>query len=467
MRTRFALAVLLAAAAACATTPRPVRVPPLRGEAEVSVFLMPLAREAERLSFTLESVSLRRKDGGEVPLLVDERTIRGADRSRQRRLATGRVPPGDYTAILLKAGSATLANEDERARLLTAAEPAVVELDIPADRGAAAVVWLTLKPAESVLADHSFSPAFSAALPPQTPPQIALYCTDTGASAVTVIDRRSRLVTGSVPVGEVPRGIVINRVGSRAWVALGAEDQIQELDVASNATIDRIRLTPGDGPRELALADASTLLILNERSRTVSFFDVDGRTELGRVPTGDGPVTLLLDRTGRRAYVVNRASATITVIDVATRTVVATLATDPEPLHVQLSRDESRLYVVHRGSAYMIIFALPSLTPQARAYVALGVTTLKVDPRTDLLYLSRGDERRVSVYDPLSFQPVDQFDLPGGASYMAIDDAENTLLALMPAQRAIAVVDLTSRKVLAELPVGAEPYSVALVGERF
>ena len=49
---------------------------------------------------------------------------------------------------------------------------------------------------------------------------------------------------------------------------------------------------------------------------------------------------------------------------------------------------------------------------------------------------------------------------------MAIDDAANTLLALVPERRTIAVVDLTSRTLLAEIPVGAEPYAVALAGER-
>ncbi len=92
---------------------------------------------------------------------------------------------------------------------------------------------------------------------------------------------------------------------------------------------------------------------------------------------------------------------------------------------------------------------------------------MKVDPRTDLIYLSHGDDRRISVYDPVSLQPIDRFDVPGSVSHMTIDDAENTLLALVPERRAIAVFDLTSRKLLAEIPVGAAPYAVAFAGERF
>ena len=69
MQTRTVLAVLLVGSAACAALPRGVpRLPPLGGESEVHVYLLPLAREADQLSFTVERIALRRQDGGEVPL---------------------------------------------------------------------------------------------------------------------------------------------------------------------------------------------------------------------------------------------------------------------------------------------------------------------------------------------------------------------------------------------------------------
>jgi DNA-binding beta-propeller fold protein YncE len=131
-----------------------------------------------------------------------------------------------------------------------------------------------------------------------------------------------------------------------------------------------------------------------------------------------------------------------------------------------LSRDGSRLFVLYRGSGQLGVFAIPSLVPEPRRYVSLGITAMRVDPRTDLLYLSRGEERGISVYDPLAVQEVDRFDVPGAVSYMAIDDTDDTLLALMPERRSFAVFDLTSRKLLAEVPVGAEPYRLALARER-
>ena len=49
---------------------------------------------------------------------------------------------------------------------------------------------------------------------------------------------------------------------------------------------------------------------------------------------------------------------------------------------------------------------------------------------------------------------------------MAIDDVQNLLFAVMPSRRAIAVVDLTSRKLLSVIESPGEPYEVKLSSER-
>jgi YVTN family beta-propeller protein len=419
------------------------------------------------VSFTIESLTLRTAAGAELPLQLVQPEVVGARMHGQKLIAWGRVPPGDYAGFSIKIASAGIQGDEERSRLLVPQEPLKVDLELEVRERTSVVSWLSLEPGRLVRGEVEFSPSFGALLAPQTPPQVGLYCTNTAGASVTAVDRRSRLVTGVIPVGQAPAGIVLDRLATRAYVALSREDQIEILDVAANRSIGRIRLTPGDEPTELVFGPGGVLLVLNQRSRTVSFVDPVGLNELARLPVGDAPSSLTLDRSGQRAFVANRGSSTLTVIDVANRTVAATLETDPEPIWIQVSRDNSLLYVVHRGSGYLAVFGLPSLALQTREYVAMGASTMRIDPRSNLIYLARGDERRVSVYDPVAYQPVDQLDTPGAVSYMTIDDAENTLLALMPERSAIAVFDLTSRRLLAEVPVGVDPYRFTFVGERF
>jgi hypothetical protein len=114
----------------------------------------------------------------------------------------------------------------------------------------------------------------------------------------------------------------------------------------------------------------------------------------------------------------------------------------------------------------MTVFALPALTVANRVFVGLGMEAIKVDSRTDLIYVGRQGEARLQVFDPASYLPVDYVEVPGDVSYMAIDDANDALFLVVPSRRSVAVVELTSWKLLASFDVGDEPYQVVLVGER-
>jgi len=463
---RLVAAPLVLIAAGCALRARPpAALPPLENEGEVYLYTLPFPREADRLAFTIASITAVRDDGTETPLEVASPSLSGAEMRQQRLLAWARLAPGGYTGFHLHIAKATLESDDGRADLLVASDPVHVDLPLRVTARRATVVSLSFRYEDSLEKRFGFAPLFTAMIPANTPAQLVGYCPSTGMANLAVLDKRTKLVTGVIPTGNAPRGVVLDPTASRAYVALSGEDQLDVVDTAGAESIGRIRLGGGDRPRELALAPDGKLVVVNAGSRTVSFVDPVSAVEIGRVPVGEDPVALLLDRARKRGYVFNRRSNSITVLDVANRSVAATVPTDPEPLRGDVSRDGTRLYVIHAGSAYMTVFSLPDLAVANRVFVGLGATALKVDAGTDLVYVGK-DDARVHVYDPFSFLPVDDFDLPDPASCMAIDDVENTLFLLMPARRSIAIVDLASRKTLSLMDVGSEPYDLALTGER-
>jgi len=323
--------------------------------------------------------------------------------------------------------------------------------------------------ARSVEQGFAFSPIFSAGVlaPANTIAQLAGYCSNAATADVTVFDKHALRVVAAIPTGHEPEGIALDARAGRLYVALAGEDQIQILDLTTGEELRRILLQPGDGPREIALTpDGQHLVSVNAASNTASFVDPTAGIVLARVQTGMEPSALLVDRQGRRAYVFDRRSSEITVLDIGNRAVAATIRTDAEPIRGQLNRAGNRLYVIHAGSAYMNIYSLPDLSLASRLFVGLGATAIKVDFRTDLVYLGRRDEARVQIYDPLSLLPIDFIDVPGPVSYLAIDGVENTLVSLMAESR-IAFVELTSKRLLSVIDVGREPYQVTVVGERY
>ncbi len=466
--TRWLAASLLVPLAACQAHLRaPAGLRSLGDEAEVFVYLRPLPPEAERLSIEVAGIAVVAVDGTEIPLHLRLSTVKRSQLAGERLFAVGRLPPGRYEGFAIRFASAAIAAEDGPAALLVSKEPSTAVLSWSAARGTATVVALSLGYPPTVERTFGFEPSLAALIPARPVPDTAALCSNAGMASLTIADRRTRNVAAVLPTGGSPRGLAIDAAGRRIYVAASDEDAVQVFDLASGSPLGRVRLSPGDRPWDLALApDGRTLVVANAGSSTASFVDVANLAELRRVPTGETPSSVLLDRGGRRAYVLDRRANAVTVLDVANRAVITTVPTDPEPLHAALDAAGRRLYVVHAGSPYMTVLALPDLAPSARVFVGLGASTVLVDSRTDLVYVGRSDERRLQVFDPFSLAPVSFVDVPAPVGVMAIDDAENTLWALLPEARAVAVVDLTTRETLAVIDVGDAPAALALTRAR-
>ncbi len=467
---RVVAALALPLLAACHVRAQaPIARPALSGEGDVRVYLQPFPDDAARLSFTLAAVSAVRADGTEAPLeLLLPEVARGLVNG-QRLLATGRIPPGQYHGLALHVRKATVTGEHGVSNLLPPEEPVQVAVPFRIEAGRALVMRLFLGREQARAHEFQFTGAFAGEVlaPESSAVRLNAYCSTPGLASVAILDRRTREVSGILPTGRQPLGMAVDSRVPRLYVALGAQDQIQVLDLATGEELRRIALRAGDEPRELALTpDGSLLLSVNPGSNSVAFVDTASATVVATVRTGEEPSSLLLDRGGRRAYVLNRRSSDLTVIDVANRAVVATVATDPEPLRAQLSRDGTRLYVIARGSAYLTVFSLPDVTVARRVFLGLGAGALRVDPRTDLVYVGRTDEGRIQVFDPMSALPVDSIAVPGPVSQLALDDVENTLLAVLPTLGQVAFVDTTRKRLVATVDLGGEPFQVVVAGER-
>lgn len=424
----------------CAGGQRVSSRPPLDVESELRI---EVRRPPPNVKLDVEAVSAIAAGGTEIALELRHSRI-GADQRGERLLASGRIPAGLYSGFVIR---------------MHALDEPPIRADAPftAVAGRATVLAAEIRP----------GPSIAAQVAGRALPQLTGMCVETAQHDVTVFDRRARVVTEVLPTGRGPSGIAMDPVQNRAYVAVEGEDLVEVIDILSSAVLARVRLSVGDGPRDVALTpDRRVLITANAGSRTISFLDASTWIELGRVPAGEEPGWALVGRRGLRVYVSNVRSSSLTVVDIATRSLVTTLATDDRPLRPQIDRSGNRLYVAAEGSAYLSVYSIPDFALQKRVYVGLGVSALKVDLTTDLIYVGHRDESRLVVYDPFSFIPVDAVDLPDAAGEMAIDDAENVLFVVLPETRSLAAVDLNRRRLLSLLDLGDGPRTCALIGER-
>ncbi|ABS26034.1 YncE family protein [Anaeromyxobacter sp. Fw109-5] len=467
-----ALAVLLATTA-CRPAVRATPPRALRGDqAELAVYVQPLA--AGPLVLELATIAATREDGPPVPLELHLGRLSPETATRQRLVASGRLPPGSYTGLAVALRRATLApNGGTGAALAIPEEPLVALVPFAVASGRGQVLLLSVRP-EAVNAGAVLEGSALAAYAPDRPsaPLLGVSAVDY-ADSLLLFDRRAGGVVALFPTGPEPRTVAIDAFRQRVYVASSGANRIDAFDLATFETLDSTRLRVGDRPLSMALTPSGGLLVVaNPGSDTVSLVDPIGGQELERVSVAGEPSWVTLDRPGLRAFVASRRTSTVSIIttDVALLTsgsaaVLGSFSVEPDPIRLFVEPAGDRLIIAYARTPYVTVHALPSGAMADRIFTGAPASALLRDPRSGALVVATADGK-LQLYDPGTLLATATIALPAPATYLVIDDAENALLALLPGRGSVAVVDLTARKLRGEFELGPGPHDLALVAER-
>src|SRR5262249_55439096 len=145
-------------------------------------------------------------------------------------------------------------------------------------------------------------------------PDGSVFVSNWGASTVAVFSPagNGRLnAPAFIPAGRHPSALLLNKSGSRVFVASGSTDRVSVLDTRSHAVVATLLDPPPSGPDEgttpnaLALSDDGTRLFVGEAdANAVAAFDLraatadvpaaSGNDQLaGRIPAGWYPTALV------------------------------------------------------------------------------------------------------------------------------------------------------------------------------
>ncbi len=433
----------------------------------VHLYLQPLPPDATRLTFAIASVSAVTTSGSEYPLTLSLKAVGPAEASRQRLLASGRLPEGRYAGFLLRIGRASLKSERGEVALVVPDLPVRLEVLFSVGGQETPLFWVVLKYADSLPGGFDFSPVFSVLTPPRPNAAHTGFVTNSGSNTITVFDKSLAQASAIINTCAGPFGMALDRRRFRVYVACPKDDEVQSIDVAAGEVIQRTRVSPGDQPREVALTpDGATLVSVNSGSNSLSFFDAASLTRQERLSVGSGPVSMVIDPSGRRAFVFNTLSSSVSVVDLASRRVTATLSMDAPPLRGEFSRSGNRLYVIHERSPYLTVLDPQQLTVVTRVRLGSAAGAIAVDNVRGLMCLAGSNGAAVEFYDPNALLPLYFMKIREGVSHLLIDAEDNRLYMVNPLTRALTVGRLADRKVVSEIDVGDGPAWVAVMGER-
>jgi DNA-binding beta-propeller fold protein YncE len=273
-------------------------------------------------------------------------------------------------------------------------------------------------------------------------------------------------VVDTIATSSGPKGIVLDQRRGWAYIALAGEDAIEAIDVNTLEILQRIKLNFGDEPVEIALSpDGAILVTANRGSHSASIVDARSLREIGRVRLPAEPTWVAMSPVEPRAFVLQPLSNAITEVDLARRALVATRNLDESPVRAAVSRDGSSLYVITRNSPNLLVVDAGDLAVRERIFVGTGAASIKVDPKTDLIYVGKktGD---VAVIDPSILTPIGMFKVDAEAFFLSIDNDQNSLFVVLPDSRTIQKMDLISQKLSGIIEVEEGCHAVVLMGER-
>ena len=182
-----------------------------------------------------------------------------------------------------------------------------------------------------------------------------LLVANKSADSMTRIDVASGQTIGSFATDPGPHEIEVDPAGQRAAISnYGSEDEpgetltLVDLRTSSVTTID---LAPRARPHGIAwMPDGRRLVVTTEGSNTLSVVDLVERRVVDAIETGgEQPHMVVVDRSGRFAWVTQIASGSVSRIDLESGSVVVHRTTGEGTEGLALSGDEEQLWVTNRG----------------------------------------------------------------------------------------------------------------------
>lgn len=226
----------------------------------------------------------------------------------------------------------------------------------------------------------------------------------------------------TIPVGDHPAHVVVDRGGKHAFVTNAGDDAVAVVDLAKNAIVRTI--ATGRYPHGLRISpDGQEAYVATVEDGSVSVIDTASLTEAARISVGAAPVQVGFLPDGSRAYVSLRDENRVAVIDTATRQLVGKIEVGRNPIQVYATPDGQRVYVANQGS--------------------------EAEP-----------DDTVSVIDVTANRVVETIRTGRGAHGVVVSDNGTRVFVTNIVDGTVSVIDEASRTVTANVRVGKGPNGV-------
>ncbi len=285
---------------------------------------------------------------------------------------------------------------------------------------------------------------------------------------IVLFDADTYKKKGFIETGERPRAIAFSPDKAFLYAATGDSDVIEVIDIAKHAVVDELEV--GDDPEMFDVSvDGKYLYTTLEEDAQLSIFNLEDKS-VETIDVGEEPEGVLTHPGGKLVYVTSEEANLVHVVDITTNEVLANITVGNRPRRFAFSPNLNELWVSNElsGSVSIINAATNSVSetidflPKGFRNTDVTPVGLLIDEPSDRAYVALGRANHVAVVE-LSSRKIVEYILVGNRAWgMALDKDRGRLLVANGLSDDMSVIDTLSNKVIKTVSVARVPHSVLL-----
>jgi len=217
----------------------------------------------------------------------------------------------------------------------------------------------------------------------------------------------------------------------------------------------------GEGGWDYLFIDSAARRLYVSRSTRVMVFDVDSGNNVGEIPDTPGVHGIAIADDLGRGFTSNGRDGSVTIFDLKTLKPIGKAKVGTNPDCILYDPASHRVFAFNRGSSD--VSAIDARTGEVAGLIALGGhPEFATSDGKGMIYVNLDDKSEIVPIDSQKLLAKAHWSVAPGEdpSGMAIDRKHNRLFSVC-GNKKMTVMDASSGKVIAEVPIGANPDAAA------
>jgi YVTN family beta-propeller protein len=283
-----------------------------------------------------------------------------------------------------------------------------------------------------------------------------VYAVDTDHGAIQIYTDASKQMH-RVQVGAEPISIAVNPANGRAYVANAGDGTVTVLDGNSDAVLATVPV--GNHPYSIAV-NSTTAKVYVTHTYGGQLNILDGMTNTASdIKTGSSDLIAINSRTGT-VYLLGYGGA-VKVLEGASQKITER----PVGKHawgLTLNDITGAVYVTRIENA-----DVAAINPDSLSVISLSAgvipCAIAVNPQANQLYVANYGDNSASVIDATTGRKIATVPVGRHPKAIAFDAKRNLIYVANTGDGTVTVIDTASNSVVATLPAGKNPYALAVV----